>query len=143
MLNQFNKHYFKMGTKKQTLHTFNDSDSAVNNYFKNRQREASPVAKNDQSLSAEMELIMKRKRSTILTIATKTGIKEVDCWIKFNQWMLNSSVHKKALNAYDYDELDELQKQFRQLEINYSESAKKVGNKAWHHATGIPQSSEN
>ena len=132
-----------MATRKRTQHTFNDSDSAVNNYFSNKKFEVGATQKSAQSISAEMELIMKRKRSTILTIATKTGIKEVDCWIKFNQWMLNSSIHKKALNAYDYDELDDLHKQFRQLEINYSESAKKVGNKAWHHATGIPKTSSN
>jgi hypothetical protein len=136
-----------MGTKKRqtrTYNTFSDSDSAVNNYLNNAKRVVENTPKsNDQSLSAEMELIMKRKRSNILTIATKTGIKEADDWTKFNKWMLNSSVHHKALNAYNYDELDELHKQFRQLEINYENSAQKVGNKAWHHATGIPRSSQN
>lgn len=137
-----------MGTPKKrqtrTFNTFSDSDSAINNYQNNKKREVE-ISKpaNDQSLSAEMELIMKRKRSNILTLATKTGIKEADSWTKFNKWMLNSSVHHKALNAYDYDELDDLNKQFRQLEINYNNSAEKVGNKAWHHATGIPRSSEN
>jgi hypothetical protein len=133
-----------MTTKKRIYNTFTDSDSAVNNYQNNKKREVETSNRaSDQSLSAEMELVMKRKRSNILTIATKTGIKEADSWTKFNKWMLNSSIHKKALNAYDYDELDDLNKQFRQLEINYTNSAKKVGNKAWHHATGIPRSSEN
>ncbi|CAM2902787.1 hypothetical protein [Flavobacterium frigoris] len=137
-----------MGTPKKrqprTFNTFSDSDSAVNNYQNNKKREveaSKPVS--SQSISAEMELTMKRKRSNILTIATRTGIKEADSWTKFNSWMLASSVHHKALNAYDYNELDELDKQFRQLEINYEHSAQKVGNKAWHHATGIPQSSQN
>lgn len=133
-----------MGTKKSIYNTFSDSDSAVNNYQNGIKREVEITTKSsDQSLSAEIELIMKRKRSTILTIATKTGIKEADNWTKFNHWMINSSVHKKALNAYDYDELDDLHKQFRQLEQNYTESAKKFGNKAWHHATGIPKTSTN
>lgn len=133
-----------MTTKKRIYNTFTDSDSAVNNYQNNRKREVETSNRSsDQSLSAEMELIMKRKRSNILTIATKTGIKEADSWTKFNKWMLSSSIYKKALNEYDYEELDDLNKQFRQLEINYTNSAKKVGNKAWHHATGIPRSSEN
>ena len=135
-----------MGTKKRqprAFNTFNDNDSAVNNYFNNEKRVEISKPANDQSLSAEMELIMKRKRSNILTIATKTGIKEADSWTKFNNWMLSSSVHKKALKEYGYDELDDLNKQFRALEVNYNESAKKFGNKAWHHATGIPRSSEN
>lgn len=133
-----------MGTrKKQNLNTFSDSDSAVNNYFNNKKREVTAAPKNNQSLSAEMELIMKRKRSTVLTIATKTGIKEADSWTKFNNWMKASSVYKKELHAYNYDELDDLIKQFQALKAHYEKSSKKVGNKAWHHATGIPQSSEN
>lgn len=133
-----------MGTKKQIYNTFTDSDSPVDNYFNNKKRVVESYTKtSEQSLSAEMELTMKRKRSTILTIATKTGIKEADNWTSFNAWMLKSSIHHKALNAYNYDELDELHKQFRQLEINYESSAEKVGNKAWHHANGIPRSSEN
>ena len=136
-----------MGTKKRqtrTFNTFSDSDSAVNNYQNNKKREVETFKKtSEQSLSAEIELIMKRKRSVILTIATKTGIKEADSWTKFNNWMLNSSIYKKSLHAYEYDELDELNKQFRALEINYNNSAEKFGSKAWHHATGIPKTSSN
>lgn len=133
-----------MTTKKRIYNTFTDSDSAVNNYQNNKKREVEISNRaSDQSLSAEMELIMKRKRSNILTIATKTGIKEANNWTKFNKWMLNRSVHKKALKEYNYEELDDLNKQFRQLQANYENSAQKVGNKAWHHATGIPRSSEN
>jgi len=134
-----------MGTsKKHTFNTFSDKDSAVNNYLNNRKRVIETSKKeSEQSLSAEMELIMKRKRSIILTIATKTGIKEADSWTKFNNWMKNSSIYKKELHAYDFDELDELTKQFRGLEANYKNSSEKVGTKAWHHATGIPKASSN
>jgi hypothetical protein len=133
-----------MGTKKQTLNTFSESDSPVDNYFNKKNRVVETTKKeSSQSLSAEMELIMKRKRSVILTIATHTGIKEADSWTKFNNWMLNSSVHKKALNAYGYDELDDLTKQFQALKANYEHSAEKTGTKAWHHATGIPKPSTN
>ncbi|URC14014.1 hypothetical protein [Flavobacterium sp. B183] len=84
-----------MGTKKHKLDNFSDSDSAVNAYF-NRQNGIEPIKNDDQSQSAEMELIMKRKRSVILTLATSTGIKEADSWTKFNNWMLNSSILKKS-----------------------------------------------
>lgn len=130
--------------KKRTFNTFSDSDSAVNNYQNNKKREVeTPKKESSQSLSAEMELIMKRKRSVILTLATHTGIKEPDSWTKFNNWMLHSSIHKKALNAYEYDELDDLTKQFQALKANYENSAEKMGTKAWHHSTGIPKPSSN
>lgn len=129
--------------RKQTFNTFTDSDSAVNNYFNQKKREVTTPAKSSKSISAEMELIMKQKRSVVLTIATKTGIKELNSWTKFNAWMKKSSVLKKELHAYNYDELDQLIRQFRGIETNYDESAKKVGNKAWHHATGIPKASDN
>ena len=130
--------------KKRTFNTFSDSDSAVNNYLNNQKREVeTPKKESEQSLSAEMELIMKRKRSVILTLATHTGIKEPDSWVKFNSWMKNSSIHKKALNAYEYDELDDLTKQFQALKANYENSAEKTGTKAWHHATGIPKPCSN
>lgn len=130
--------------KKQIYNTFTDSDSPIENYFNNKKRVVETSKKeSSQSLSAEMELIMKRKRSVILTLATDTGIKEPNDWTKFNNWMKASSIHKKALNAYEYDELDELTKQFYALKENYENSARKVGNKAWHHATGIPKTSSN
>jgi hypothetical protein len=93
--------------------------------------------------ASDFELEMKRKRSVVLTLATRTGIKEADSWSKFNTWMKNKSIFKKELYAYDYDELDQLIRQFRGLESNYKNSAKKAGTKAWHHATGIPKPSEN
>jgi hypothetical protein len=129
--------------KKRTFNTFSDSDSAVNNYQNNKKRVVETQKKSEQSHSAEMELIMKRKRSIILSLATHTGIKEADSWTKFNNWMKNSSIHKKALNAYEYDELSDLTKQFQALKANYENSAEKMGTKAWHHATGIPKPSNN
>lgn len=135
-----------MGTqrKKRTFNTFSDSDSAVNNYQNNKKREVESTKKqSEQSHSAEMELIMKRKRSIILTLATHTGIKDADSWTKFNNWMKHSSILKKELHAYNYDELDDLTKQFRALKANYENSAEKTGTKAWHHATGIPKTSLN
>jgi len=75
----------------------------------------------------------REKQSIILTIATRTGIKEPDSWTKFNEWMLNSSVQKKELHKYNSDELDKLIKQFRGIESNYKKSAEKTGTKAWRH----------
>jgi hypothetical protein len=133
-----------MAAKRQTLNTFSDSDSPVENYLNNKKRVIETTKKeSSQSLSAEMELIMKRKRSVILTLATHTGIKEPDSWTKFNNWMKNSSILKKELNAYEYDELDNLTKQFQALKANYENSAEKMGTKAWHHSTGIPKPSTN
>ena len=93
--------------------------------------------------SVDEELLMKRKRSIILTIATDCGIKEPIGWDRFNAWMLKSSVLKKELHAYGNLELDQLIKQFRGLKANYEASAEKVGTKAWHHSTGIPKPSNN
>jgi hypothetical protein len=141
---QYNKNFFKMKPKKHTFNTFSDSDSAVDNYLNNKNRAVeSTIWTPKLPQSAEIELIMKRKRSNILTLATATGIKAPDSWTKFNNWMLNSSIYKKALNDYGYDELDDLLKQFQALKMNYEKSAEKTGTKAWHHATGIPKTSSN
>lgn len=93
--------------------------------------------------ATEVELLMRRKRSVVLTIATRTGIKEANGWTSFNSWMKSSSILKKELHAYDFDELDHLIKQFRALESNFNKSASKTGTKAWHQATGIPTISQN
>lgn len=92
---------------------------------------------------AQNELELRKKRSVILKLATNTGIKEADSFKKFNAWMLKSSVLKKELYAYNFDELDQLTRQFRGIEANYKASAQKAGTKAWHHATGIPEISYN
>lgn len=93
--------------------------------------------------SADQEILMRQKRSVVLTIATRTGIKEADSWSKFNLWMNNSSIFKKPLNSYSFEELDQLIRQFRGLESNFKSSAAKAGTKAWHQKTGIPRPSEN
>lgn len=93
--------------------------------------------------SADKEILMRQKRSVVLTIASRTGIKKPDSWTEFNRWMQNNSVLKKPLNEYSFDELDELTRQFRGLEANYKSSASKAGTKAWYHSTGIPQPSNN
>lgn len=94
-------------------------------------------------LSSDYEIQMRKKRSIVLTIATRTGIKSATGWSEFNKWMLNSSIYKKELHAYNYEELDELIKQFRGLEGNYQKSARKTGTKAWTHANGFPTISQN
>jgi hypothetical protein len=128
--------------KKTTFNTFTDSDSPVDNYFNNKKRVVEPLERKE-FVSAEMQLVMKRKRSVILTIATTCGIKEPSSWTRFNAFMKNSSVLKKELHAYNYDELDDLNRQFRALKINYEHSAEKLGSKDWHHARGLPISSTN
>lgn len=94
-------------------------------------------------IASDYEIQMRKKRSIVLTIATRTGIKSATSWNEFNNWMLKSSIYKKELHAYDYEELDELIKQFRGLESNYQKSAQKAGTKAWTHANGFPQTSQN
>lgn len=98
---------------------------------------------NSKIKPADLELELRRKRSIVLKLATETGIKAPDNWTRFNGWMHKSSVLKKELHAYDYDELDVLIRQFRGLKANYDHSAAKTGTKAWHHATGIPTISNN
>ena len=89
------------------------------------------------------EMTLRDKRSIVLTIATRTGIKEADSWTKFNTWMLNSSCLKKELHQYKIDELDQLIKQFRGLEANYNKSASKTGTKAWMHKNKFQPLSQN
>ncbi|WP_413533679.1 hypothetical protein [Empedobacter brevis] len=91
----------------------------------------------------EYQMNLRDKRSIVLTIATRTGIKDADCWIKFNNWMLNCSVLKKELHKYNSDELDKLIKQFRGLEANYCKSATKTGTKAWMHKNKFQPLSQN
>ncbi len=89
--------------------------------------------------SADQELIMKRMRSTVLDLATKTGIKEPNSWEKFNSWMKSTSILKKELHAYTLEELTALIKQFRGLNSNFERSAQKTGTKAWYQQNNIPQ----
>ena len=93
--------------------------------------------------NAMMELELKRKRSNVLAIAQRCGLHEGTSFEKFNGFMEKCSIHKKRLNKYTIDELDELLKQMRKLEANFKASAQKAGTKAWHEHFGIPQSSDN
>lgn len=98
---------------------------------------------NNTNSQSQQELVMRRKRSVVLKLATSTGIKAIDSWDRFNAWMLKSSVLKKPLKDYNYDELEQLLRQFRGIESNYNKSANKAGTKAWYHATGIQKPSAN
>ena len=97
----------------------------------------------EQVFTLKNEELKKRKRSNCLTIATRIGIKETDCWLKFNNWMLKSSVHKKALKEYNLQELEALERQLRSAESNYNKSAEKTGTKAWYHKNKLIQPSQN
>lgn len=88
-------------------------------------------------------MAIRDKRSIVLAIATRTGIKDPESWDRFNQWMLKSSVLKKELYKYSEDELHLLIKQFRGLEQNFTKSAHKVGTKAWAKKNRFPQWSKN
>lgn len=92
---------------------------------------------------SEREIALRNARSTILTIATRTGIKKPNSWVEFNRWMRQSSVLKKDLNRYSLEELGLLHKQFRALERNFSKSAVKMGNKAWYQKNDLPIPSKN
>lgn len=94
-------------------------------------------------MDAHTELEKKEKRSIVLTIAQRTGIHDPNDWSKFNGFMLKSSILKKKLNAYELDELDDLIKQFRGLERNYTRSAGKAGTKAYFHSKGLPKINPN
>jgi len=62
---------------------------------------------------------IRRKRSVVLSIATRTGIHDPNDWEKFNGFMLNRSVYHKPLNEYTSRELDDLIRQFRSIEYKY------------------------
>jgi len=97
----------------------------------------------EQLFDAKNNEILKRFRSNVLTIATRVGVKEANCWNKFNNWMLNSSKYKKKLNDHTLEELKALELQLRATEVNYNRSALKVGTKAWHHKHNLNPPSEN
>jgi hypothetical protein len=96
-----------------------------------------------RSVDVLRQLALKQKRSIVLTIAQRTGIHEGTNFDKFNAFMETRSILKKRLIKYTIEELDDLVKQFRGLEANYLESAKKAGNKAWYQHYGFPEANEN
>lgn len=96
----------------------------------------------EQIVLAEHKELLRKHRSTCLTIATRIGLKEPDSWDKFNNWMLKSSVLKKRLNDYTLVELQSLERQLRGAESNFEASATKPGNKAWYHKHGFSMPSK-
>jgi len=91
----------------------------------------------------QIEDTKRLKRSTVLTIATRTGIKQPDNWGSFNHFMLHSSVVKKSLNLCNLDELELVIKQFRALEHSNARSAQKPGTKAFFNQLGMPEINKN
>ncbi|MDC9722397.1 MAG: hypothetical protein PSN34_06445 [Urechidicola sp.] len=91
------------------------------------------------NVDAAIELEKKKKRSIILKIAQNVGIHTPNDWSVFNGFMKRSSILKKQLNNYSLEELDKLIKQFRAIESNYNNSAKKSGTKAHNHKFKLPQ----
>lgn len=101
------------------------------------------MSKTLKKQDTELVLAKKKLRSQVLTIATRTGIHDTNDWDKFNRFMLYNSLHKKSLNLYNLEELEELVQQFRALERNYKKSAEKTGTKAWAHRWNLPSVSNN
>ncbi len=95
------------------------------------------------TVNAMLLIAIKQKRSTVLAIAQRCGIHEGKDFKKFNSFMENSSILKKRLNKYTFEELDELIKQMHALEANFKKSAKKAYSKAWHQHHNIPETSDN
>ncbi|MDM1093403.1 hypothetical protein [Myroides odoratimimus] len=77
------------------------------------------------------ELQLKEWRSNILSIATIVGIKEPTSFIKFNNWMKNSSKFKKQLNQLNLEQLKDVYKQLKMVEKNNTKSADSTMTKAW------------
>ncbi|SNA83241.1 conserved hypothetical protein [Flavobacterium psychrophilum] len=96
----------------------------------------------DKRKAKETEL-KKKKKSIILTIATRTGIKSPHDWDSFNYFMLHTSLVKKSLNLCSLDELDGLINQFRAIEQNNAKSAQKAGTKAYFNQFGLPAIGKN
>lgn len=69
--------------------------------------------------------------SKVLKLAEITGIKEVGCFHKFNNWMFTNSKFKKHLNAHSIEELKQLHVQLHAVKANNENSAKKPFTKAW------------
>ena len=91
----------------------------------------------------QLEDAKRLRRSNILTIATRTGIKQPNDWDTFNHFMLHSSVVKKSLRLCSLDELDKVILQFRALEQSNAVSAQKAGTKAYFNQFGMPNITKN
>ena len=71
---------------------------------------------------------VRRLRSTILDIATRTGIHDPSDWEKFNRFMLIRSVLKKPFPEYSYKELKQLLRQFRGIEAHNKRAERNPAN---------------
>lgn len=103
-----------------------------------------------QSLTSEVKLQKQNLeeakrliRSNILTIATRTGVKQPNDWDSFNYFMLHTSCVKKSLRLCNLDELDKVLLQFRALERNNAKSAQTPGTKAYFQQRGMPSINNN
>lgn len=83
---------------------------------------------------------IRAKRSKVLTVATRLGLKQPDSWDKFNAWMQKSSVHKKNLYRYTMRELNDLLRQLHSMEYRNKKSAANPGTKAWYSRFGVKPS---
>lgn len=79
----------------------------------------------------------KKLRSQVLKLATETGIKEPNDFVKFNRFMKEYSILKKELTKYSLEELHLLVKQFHGIKRNFDKSADMPGTKAWNIANGF------
>ena len=77
---------------------------------------AAELAKLINRLQGDYEDQLRRLRSEILAIATRTGIHDPGDWEKFNRFMIHRSIAHKPLNQYNIAELKSLRKQFRAIE---------------------------
>ncbi len=82
-------------------------------------------------LQGDYEDQLRRLRSEILAIATRTGIHDPKNWDKFNAFMIHRSIHHKPLNEYSLDELKELRRQFRAIERRYKQQKPAFRLKKW------------
>ncbi len=91
-------------------------------------------------LEDDRENKVRRLRSTILEIATRTGIHDPNDWSKFNGFMLNRSVYKKPLPDYSYKELKDLLRQFKGIERSFARASKNPKNMSYWKKRGLEPS---
>lgn len=110
-----------------------------------KELEADELQELCETLASEVKLkkqlledAKRQKRSNILTIATRTGIKHPNDWDTFNYFMLHKSCVKKSLRLCSLDELEQVFLQFKAIERNNEISAQKAGTKAYFNQFGLP-----
>ncbi|WP_312394712.1 hypothetical protein [Chryseobacterium sp.] len=85
----------------------------------------------EENTALRDKLIQNAWISKVLKIAESTGIKDVGCFHKFNNWMLLNSKFKKHLNSHSTEELQELHQQLHAVKTNNARSAEKPLTEAW------------